>query len=89
MKTKNQKLFNFLNENIGKSVNVYNCGFEFNVKIESVGLDGNVVLNNMFKFNVCLFDNISVTSKCFAVYNIDPDTNEIEFLEIEVLNDNE
>ena len=85
MKTKNQKLFNFLNENIGKSVNVYNCGFEFDVKIESVGLDGNVVLNNMFKFNVCLFDNISVTSKYFAVYNIDSDTNEIEFLEIEVL----
>lgn len=85
MKTKNQKLFNFLNENIGKSINVYNCGFEFDVKIESVELDVNVVLNNMFKFNVCLFDNISVTSKYFAVYNIDPDTNEIEFLEIEVL----
>ena len=85
MKTKNQKLFNFLNENISKSVNVYNCGFEFDVKIESVELDGNVVLNNMFKFNVCLFDNISVTSKYFAVYNIDSDTNEIEFLEIEVL----
>lgn len=85
MTGKNQKLFNFLNENMGKIVNVYNCGFEFDIKIESVELDGNVVLNNMFKFNVCLFDNISVTSKCFAVSNLDSDMNEIEFLEIEVL----
>lgn len=85
MTGKNQKLFNFLNENMGKSVNVYNCGFEFDIKIESVELDGNVVLNNMFKFNVCLFDNISVTSKCFAVSNLDSDMNEVEFLEIEVL----
>lgn len=86
MKTKNQKLFDFLNDNKGKEVNVYNCGFEFDVKIESVeNIDGNIVLNNMFKFNVALFDNIDVTSKCFAVSNLDPDMNEIEFLEIEVL----
>lgn len=83
--TKNEKLFNFFNENIGSEIHIYNCGFEFDIKIESVEFGNNVVLNNMFNFNVALFDNIDVTSKCFAVSNLDPDMNEIEFLEIEVL----
>lgn len=86
MKSKNQKLFDFLNDNIGKVINVWNCGFEFDVKVESVEWkDGNIISNDVFAFNVCLFDNIDVTSKCFAVSNLDPDMNEIEFLEIEVL----
>lgn len=83
--TKNEKLFNFFNENIGSEIHICNCGFEFDIKIESVEFGNNVILNNMFNFNVALFDNIDVTSKYFAVSNLDPDMNEIEFLEIEVL----
>lgn len=86
MVSKNRQLLNFLNSNIGRVINIWTSGFQFDVKIEKAEMkDGNIVLNDMFKFNVCLYENSDWTSKYFACSNCDDDMNEIDVLEIELL----
>lgn len=95
MANQNKMLLNFFNENMGKNIKVNVYGMEFSTKIEKVEtvedtvssnkIIDNIVLNDIFKFDVFFYDNVDWTSKFFACSNNDDYCDEIEMLEIEVL----